>query len=589
MAELSELLKRQIALLPEKPGCYLMKDEEGTIIYIGKAKVLKNRVSQYFLRPQVGKVQAMVSHVHTFDFIIVHTNQEAFILEMNLIKAHHPRYNIMLMDDSHYPYIALRRSDAMLKIARNSKDRRYYYFGPFPSGLAAYKTIDLLSSLYPTRKCATLPKKACLYYHLGECLAPCENKIDESTYEELYSKIKLFLSGNISEAKKILKERMDKASAEERYEDAGEYLSTIKALEETVAKQAVETSADKTSRDVFALATRDGYLALSVLTYRQGMLLGKKSMVVPEWGDNAEQAKDLVEEYYQNSDLPSEAVALFPDFEEDLSAIYPETHFFSPKEGRLMEQIDLAALNASSSLAAHFNSARLEDDNQALLEELGKLLGIKTPYVIELFDNSHLQGSSPVGALVVYVNGERDKSRYRKFHLDEEVAGDDFHSMEEVTSRRYKRLRDEGLAYPDLILVDGGLPQVEACLSSLTKLGVDIPVAGLYKNDRHQTEGLVDKGGKSYPLDQKSPLFFLLMRMQDEVHRYAISFHKAERSKNMKSTLFDGVEGIGAVRKEKLRKHYPTLESLKSASESELAQFLPSEVARALYEKAQKL
>ena len=274
---------------------------------------------------------------------------------------------------------------------------------------------------------------------------------------------------------------------------------------------------------------------------------------------------------------------------EEFSSIYPEARVVSPKEGRLLEQIDLAALNARQGLDNHFMSARLNDDNNALLESLGEMLHIETPYRIELFDNSHLQGSNPVGAMVCYINGEPVKGMYRKFHLDEQDAGDDYHSMVEVVTRRYRRLKEENLSYPDLILTDGGLSQVHATLEALKSIEVEIPVYGLYKNDKHQTEGIVDKEGNAYPLDSKSPLFFLLMRMQDEVHRFAISFHKAERLKSMHSSIFDDVKGIGEKRKELLRKNYPTIDSLKNASLAELKQILPDEVATALYTKINAL
>jgi excinuclease ABC subunit C len=586
---LTEKLKRLIALLPDKPGVYQMKDADDKIIYIGKAKNLKRRVSQYFLRPQTGKVFAMVSHVDHFDFIIVHTDKEAFILEMNLIQTYYPRYNIMMMDDSHYPYIALRRNDAFLKIARRATDKRYFYFGPFPNATDAYKTIDLLNSLYPTRKCQTMPKKPCLYYHMGQCLAPCVNKIEDAVYQKLYDDIKRFLDGEVGDVMSSLKAKMLQASEEERYEDAENYKETIEAVERTIAKQTVEINSDRTNRDVYAYAEREGYIALSILTYRRGLLLGKKVQVVPEFGDLNEQVSELAEQYYQNNDLPSEILCNIPGFAEDFLSVYPEAKVLSPKEGRLLEQIDLATLNARQGLDAHFMSARLNDDNLALLEELGKLLNIKTPYRIELFDNSHLQGSSPVGAMVCYINGEPAKGMYRKFHLDEKDAGDDYHSMEEITFRRYSRLKEENLSYPDLILVDGGLTQVHACLDALKRAGADIPVYGLYKNDRHQTEGVVDANEKTYPLDNKSPLFFLLMRMQDEVHRFAITFHRAERKRNMHSDLFDGVQGLGEKRKETIRKHYPTIDALKNASLSELQQILPDEVAEALYQKIRSL
>lgn len=582
---ISEKIKRLISLLPNEPGVYLMKDSDDKIIYIGKAKNLKNRVSQYFLRPQIGKVAAMVSHADHFDFIIVHTDKEAFILEMNLIQTHYPRYNIMMMDNSHYPYIAIRREDAFLSIARRANDpKHYYYFGPFPNAKDAFKVIDLLNRIYPTRKCKNLGKKVCLYYHLGQCLAPCEKKVESEVYQDLYAKIKTFLDGNASEVLKEYEEKMIKASEELRFEDAKYAKDIIDSIKRITSKQSVEISTDRTSRDVFAYSERDGYLALSILTYRNGMLLGKRNIVVSSFLDGASQAIEMIEEYYQKNDMPKE-IACNIEGVNEINEIYPEIKIISPKEGRLMEQVNIAALNAKEGLDRHFVSARLEDDNNALLEELGSLLGIKTPYRIELFDNSHMQGSNPVGAMVCYINGEPIKQMYRKFHLEKENAGDDYHSMIEVVTRRYKRLKDENLEYPDLILTDGGLPQVHATLNALNAIDVDIPVYGLYKNDKHQTEGIIDNDGVIYPLDNKSPLFFLLMRMQDEVHRFAISFHKNERLKSMHSSLFDGIKGIGEKRKETLRRNYPTIDSLMNASLQELKQILPEEAAKALYEK----
>ena len=582
---LSEKLKRLIALLPEKPGVYQMKDAADKIIYIGKAKNLKKRVSQYFLRPQSGKVAAMVSHVDHFDFIIVGSDREAFILEMNLIQTHYPRYNIMLMDDSHYPYIALKRhNDPFLKIARSSKDPKYFYFGPFPSSSSANDTLRLLNKIYPTRKCRSIPKKPCLYYSMGQCLAPCIHDLDPEETNRLYFEIKKFLGGDNSEVKADLKRRMAEASERLDFETAAEYKKTLDALEYTSSKQTVELTADSTPRDVFAFAEREGYRSLAILTYRRGMLLGKTSHVVASFGEIEEQMAELILQYYQNHDLPKEVVARLEGLKEELQSVY-DVEVLSPKEGRLLEMIHIAELNARQSLDAHFMTARLEDDNLALLEELGKLLSIPTPYRIELFDNSHLQGSSPVGAMVCFINGSPAKKMYRKFHLSEEDAGDDYHSMVEITSRRYGRLVEEQLDLPDLILTDGGLPQVHATLEGLGKAGADIPVYGLFKNDKHQTEGLIDREGNKYPIDQKSPLFFLLMRMQDEVHRFAISFHRQQRSKAMAASIFDGVPGLGEKRREMLRKHYPTLEALLNAPLSEFLQILPAESANALYEK----
>lgn len=589
MKDLSEKLRAEISLLPDNPGVYEMKNAEDKIIYIGKAKNLRKRVSQYFLRPQEGKVAAMVSHVDHFDFIIVHTDKEAFILEMNLIQTYYPRYNIMLMDDSHYPYIAIKRNDGYLKISRNTKDKHYFYYGPFPASGDAYKTIDLLNSLYPTRKCKTLGKKPCLYYHLGQCLAPCVKRIDNEKAASLYEQIKRFLDGDTSEVISLLKAKVAKASDEERFEDAKYYYDILKAIEATTSKQTVEMNSDKTNRDVIGFATRDGYLCLAILTYRKGILLGKKALVVPSFGSITEQIPQLIEEYYQEREQPTELAINLSSFEEDFSAIYPDIKIIHPKEGRLLSQIDLATLNARQGLDSHFMSARLDDDKVELLEALGKLLSIPTPYRIELFDNSHLEGSSAVGAMVCFINGSPNKKMYRKFHLSTIDAGDDYHSMKEVVYRRYKRLKEEGSSFPDLILADGGISQVHAALEGLKEANVDIPVFGLYKNSRHETEGIIDRFENAYPLDNRSPLFFLLMRMQDEVHRFAISFHKQVRSKRMGKSVFDGISGIGGVRKEALRKHYPTIDSLKKTSLEELKQLLPQDVAVRLYERIKEL
>ena len=584
---LSEKIKSLIALLPDRPGVYQMKDADDRIIYIGKAKNLKKRVSQYFLRPQSGKVAAMVSHVDHFDFIIVSSEKEAFILEMNMIQTHYPRYNIMLMDDSHYPYIALKKhGDVLLKIARNSKDPNFFYFGPFPSASACYQTMELLNKIYPTRKCRTIPSKPCLYYSMGQCLAPCIHGVNEKQNNELYVEIKRFLGGDTSAARAALREKMEEAASKLDFEMAGECKKTLDAIEYVTAKQTVEFAGDTVSRDVVAFASREGYLAFAVLTYRKGMLLGKSIHVVPVFGDLQEQVCDLCLQYYSNHDAPKEIVARVASLKEEVESVYEGVTVIYPKEGRLSDVVSMAELNARQALDSHFMTARLDDEAEELLENLATLLGIRLPLRIELFDNSHLQGSSPVGAMVCYINGKPAKKMYRKFHLDPQVAGDDYHSMVHVVKRRYARLKAENQSMPDLILTDGGLPQVRATKEGLKEAGVDtIPAFGLFKNDKHQTEGLIDENGNVFPIDSKSPLFFLLMRMQDEVHRFAITFHRNERSKAMKKDLLDGIPGIGEKRKELIRRHYSSRDALVSANVEELAQLLPMESAVALHKK----
>ncbi len=583
---MNELLKRQIALLPDHPGVYQMKDETGKIIYIGKAKNLKKRVSQYFLRPQTGKVAAMVSHVFSFETIAVKSEKEAFILEMNMIKEHLPRYNILMVDDSHYPYIALRKKDAVLTISRKTGDKRYVYFGPYPSSSGAYQTIDIANKIFPTRKCRTLGKKPCLYYHMGECLAPCIKPLGEEDSRKLYEEVRAFLSGDKKEAIAECKKKMLKASEECLFEEAEEYKKMYLALKSTAEAQAVEGGSAKKDYDVIGYSKREGYFCIAVLLYRGGRLLGKESMVYGAFQDgDAEEVAERLAEYYLRREPPREIVLSFPGLKEELEPLLENVAVSMPKEGILLGEIEMAAFNAREGLDAHFASARLHDDSLALLEELGKLLGIATPYRIELFDNSHLQGQEAVAAEVCYVNAEPAKKNYRKFVLRPEDAGDDYHSMAEAVGRRYARLKEENQEMPDLLLLDGGLAQVHAALEGLKAAGVAIPCFGLFKNGRHETSGLVGRDGKEYPLDKSSPLFFLLMRMQDEVHRYAISFHRERRSKAMAKDIFSDIKGLGPVRQETLRRHYASLDGLLSASKEELSQFLPPDVAERLFEK----
>lgn len=582
---LTEELRRLISLLPDSPGCYLMKDEAGKIIYVGKAKSLKKRVSQYFLRDQVGKVAAMVSHVARFDTIRVSSDKEAFILEMNLIKQYVPRYNVMLVDDSHYPYIALSKKDARLSIERRADKKGKFYFGPFPSSHEAYLTIDLLNSLYPTRKCDSLPTRACLYYHMGLCLAPCINKVDEKAYEELYAKIKSFLDGNVQEVISDLTSKMEKAAARLDYEEAGRYKKTIDAVRNTVSKQTVEVDSDRTDRDVYAYKTREGYLSIARLTYRKGRLLGKKSYVVPLMGEPNEEATYHILSFYESEPLPSEVSTAIEGFDEAFREIYPEGKSIHPKEGRLLDQIAIASLNAQSALDHHFATKGASEESDALLSSLGELLHIEAPSWIELFDNSHLQGEEAVASEVAFVNAAPAKRLYRKFKLSDEAAGDDVASMKEAVRRRYSRLKEEGGPFPDLLLLDGGITQVRAAAEALREAGVELAHYGLYKNDRHETEGIVDEEGNTYPLDRKSPLFFLLMRMQDEVHRFAIGFHRERRGKRMLSSIYEGINGVGKKREAVLRERYPTADSLRAVSVEELSQLVPKEVALLIKEK----
>lgn len=575
-------VKALITNLKHLPGVYLMHNAKDEIIYIGKAKDLYNRVSQYFLRPQAGKVAKMVFDVDYFETIITKTEKEALILEMNLIQTHYPKYNILLKDDSHYPYIALhKKGDPFLTIKRNNKDRNYDYFGPFPSGKSARGTIELLNKIFPLRKCSPLKKEPCLYYHLGQCLAPCIKPVDSSVYETIVEQIKRFFKGDSTTIKREYEKKMLDASSEQKYELAAEYKKIVDYIEHISAAQNVESN-DHKDYDVFAYATRDNYLALSVIVYRDGMVLGKNSFVVERFDELGEQVQDLILQYYQKHTTPVEIVIN----DENVIALlsdYLDSRIESVTRGHRFELVSMALENAQNALDEYYLSPRIDENKIALLEELGQILNIDTPLRIELFDNSHLQGSNPVGAVVTFINGEPAKSLYRKYHIEWSEGKDDLKSMKEVVWRRYKRMKEENKTFPSLILLDGGLNQINAAKEALNDLDVSIPIYGLYKNDKHQTEGIIDEYGQKYKIENKS-LFFMLTRMQDEVHRFAISFHRSLRDKSFKNSILDGVKGLGEKRKEIILRNYQDIKTLKNASVEELKQFLPVDVALSLYQ-----
>ncbi len=585
---MNEVLSKEIELLSESPGTYLMYNVNNKVIYVGKAKNLRKRVSQYFLRPQVGKVARMVREVDHFETIQTSSEKEALLLEINLIQKHYPRFNILLKDGKSYPYIGIKKDDFVcLKIMHDDKDKSYRYFGPFPNAGACYEVIDLLNRIYPLRKCKVLKSSPCLYYHLGQCLGPCVNKIDDKVYEDILKEIEDFLNGNDDTKRKEIYNLMIKESNEMNYEKAAEYKKTLDAIDHVILKQSVQ-SFDYVDRDVFAVSARDNYICLAVLTYRKGKLLGKNLFVLEESDDINEETIELIAQYYQKHSLPKEVVVANSDIVDILGTIL-NAKVLTYSQGPKLELINIALKNAKAGLDEHFETARLDDDKLSLLNELGELLHIDTPYTIELFDNSHIQGSNAIGAMVCYVNGEKAKKLYRKFHIEHEETRDDYASMHEIIKRRYKRLQEENKDFPDLIIVDGGLGQIHAASKALEELGLNINLAGLYKNDKHQTEGLMDKEGNKYIVQTKSPLFFFLVRMQDEVHRYAITFHKELRSKSMVSSVFDDVKGLGKKRKELLFSRYPTIKDIQEASLEELEQILPKDVVLNIKDALEKL
>lgn len=581
----TEIVKRKIELLPDHPGCYLMKNKDGTIIYVGKAKSLVKRVKQYFTRPQEGKVFRMVLEVTDFDTIETDSEKESLLLEINLIQKYYPKYNIMLKDGKMYPYIALKKmGDPYLKIARNDRDKSFSYFGPFPNSGSAYRMIDLLNKIYPLRKCKNIPNRACLYYHLGQCMGPCINDISKSDNKDMISHITKFLNGDASEVKQEITAKMRAAANDLRFEEAQEYKETLDTIEHVLSSQKIMMQ-DHIDRDIVGYSQRDGYISILFLLYRKGVLLGKNLFVVEKFDDINSELTDYIYQFYLNHPKPKELIIS----EKSIADILESSlgiKVIVPSRGVKKDLLFMALENAKAGLDEHFMTARLEDDNLKLLEELGNMLNISTPLDIELYDNSHLQGTEAIGAMVKFINGVKVPSMYRKYKIRQENKRDDLASMEEVLTRRLTRLKEENSKMPDLIIVDGGMTQVEIAYNVREQLNVNVNIAGLAKNDKHETDALINGNtGEFIPLNHKSPLFFMLMRMQDEVHRFAISYHRHKREKSFFETIYDDIPGIGKKRRIQLLSAYPTLDSLKSVTLEELKQIIPEESAKLILEK----
>ena len=587
---MNDILKKQIELLPDQPGCYLMHNADDEIIYIGKAKNLKKRVSQYFLRMHSGKTAAMVSHVDHFETIITKSEKEALILEMNLIQKNHPRYNILLMDDKHYPYIAIHKNveNPYVSLSRNVKDKKCLYFGPYPNSSAAFKVIDLINKLFPLRKCHNVPKSPCLYYHIGQCLAPCVKSVNKEKYEEIVDNIADFLKGKNQDLIKDLKEKIRRHSENLEFERAQEYKKMLDSINHITEKQNVEFK-DKINRDFFSFHTRENYIAIALFSYREGILLSKRSFCYELIGEINEFVSEIIYQYYSINAIPNEVIVSNEEIKDNLMNYFENANVFAPTKGKLHDVLDICEINAKEALDEHFLTAKLDDDVLNLLDKLGNILHIKTPTRIELFDNSHLQGTNAIGAMVVFINGIPYKKLYRKFNIQGVNKKDDLSSMRETLTRRYKRVKEENGQMPDLIIVDGGKGQIETALEVKKALNLPFSIAGLVKTSKHRTSALMDENFNEYYLDNEKKLFLLLTRMQDEVHRYAITTHIKKRNKSVFNSVFDDVDGIGEKRKEQLIKAFPSISELKNAKIEELEQIIPKESAKLLYEKVRKL
>lgn len=566
-----------------------MKDKNGTIIYVGKAKILKNRVRSYFTGSHDTKTERLVSEIVDFEYIVTESNIEALLLEINLIKKNDPKYNIMLKDDKTYPFIKITNEEyPRLLITRKVLKDKAYYFGPYPDVGAANETKKLLDRLFPLRKCKVLPKEVCLYYHMGQCLAPCVFQIPKDTYPKMVKEIKQFLNGGHSEIQAELTQKMETAAAEMNFEQAAEYRDQIRAIETVMTRQKM-TQADQMDRDVFGYAVDKGWMCVQVFFVRQGKLIERDVSLFPFYNEAPEDFLTYIGQFYQENQhfIPKE-VLIPDDIDQESVEALLDTKVLQPKRGEKKKLVDLAGKNARVALQEKFQLIqRKEERTIGAVEKLGNAMNIPTPVRIEAFDNSNIQGSDPVSAMVVFIDGRPAKNEYRKYKIKTVKGPDDYASMREVIYRRYSRVLKEGLAFPDLIVIDGGKGQVDVARDVLeNQLGLDIPIAGLAKNDKHKTSELLFGPELAViDLERNSPEFFLLQRIQDEVHRFAITFHRQLRSKNSFSSKLDGVPGLGPKRKKLLLKEFKSLKNIQQATLEEIHQLgIPLPVAEAVKE-----
>ncbi|KKO50937.1 excinuclease ABC subunit UvrC [Paenibacillus sp. DMB20] len=663
-----ENIRNKLALLPDLPGCYLMKNGEGKIIYVGKAKVLKNRVRSYFTGSHDGKTQRLVSEIRDFEYIVTGSNMEALILECNLIKTHQPRYNVLLKDDKTYPYLKItNEAHPRLEVTRKVLKDKAKYFGPYPNAYAAHQTKKLLDRMYPLRKCDVMPKDVCLYYHMGQCMAPCVKEIPQTAYEEITKEIQSFLSGGHEEVKKELHRKMEEAAEDLYFERAKELRDQIRHIDAIMEKQKI-TTADSRDRDVFGYAVDKGWMCVQILYMRQGKMVQRNASVFPYYGDAYSDFMSFVTQYYSdNPALPQEILLPAPAVDDEAQeqtasaadsasgsepaqvagavdeadeirmteadeADAAETKQAAaadevsteqehgvragavdaaggaealqewigvkvhvPQRGLKRQMVGMASQNAKVSLDEKFRLIERDEERTTIAAaNLGEVIGLDVLHRIEAFDNSNIQGTNPVSAMVVFIDGKPAKKEYRKYKIRSVQGPDDYETMREVVRRRYERVLKENLPMPDLIVVDGGKGQISAAVDVLeNELGLFIPVCGLVKDAKHKTAQLmVGDPPEPVSLPRDSQEFYLLQRIQDEVHRFAISFHREQRGKSMVTSKLDSIPGIGEKRRKLLLKHFGSVKKIKEASVEDfralsIGEKLANEILRALNDPEQ--
>lgn len=589
--DIRENIKKKLALLPDSPGCYLMKDKTGTIIYVGKAKILKNRVKSYFRGEKFGKTKLLVQNIVDFEYIVTGSEKEALLLEINLIKKYDPKYNIIFRDDKQYPYIMLTYDKypelSIVRPNKRTKRKNVKLFGPYPNGFAAKKIVQILNRMYPLKKCKTFKDDLCLYYHIGECLGYCKLDIDKSIMDNIVLEITSFLNGNYHDIYNKLEKEMLSASEKLNFEKAKDIKEVMEYIKVVLEKQKIDFN-DNINRDIFNYYVYKDYISVQVLHSRNGNLVERDSYVYELNEDELDVMNNFIISFYEQDDRFKPREILVPSgLDNDLLSEVLNIHVLTPVKGDKKRLLDMAEENAKIKIEDKIKLIK-NDYNRTVhaCEELSKKIGFEV-HRIESFDNSHLFGNFRVSGMVVFIDGRKSTKDYRKYKIISD-AKDDYHMMQEVIERRYARVINDDLKAPDLILVDGGLIQINATKEVLDNLALNIPVYGMQKNDKHRITHLVSPRGEFIEVEKNSDLFHFLETISEEVHRFAISYHKEIRSKGTFSSKLDEIPGIGKQRKKELLKKFGTLKGILEAKEEELEKIVPKSVIPVLKEYLQK-
>ena len=577
--------KEKLALVPTKPGSYQMKNKDGVVIYVGKAKNLQRRLRSYFTRTVTGKTKMLVEDIDDFEYIVTSSELESLILEITLIKKYDPKYNILLRDDKSYPYIELTNDKyPTLKIVRNvhRKKNKNHLYGPYPNVSAARKTVNMINRIYPLRKCDKLKKDLCLYYHIGECLGYCKKDIDPTVIEEMKKEITTFLKGDPTNITEKIKADMETASNNMNYEKALELKGMLDDIEVTLKRQKIDLNKGY-NFDMVNFYYDNNYLSIELFFIRDGLLFGRHNEIISSLGDISNEVIEYLIKFYDKGILPHEL--LVPtDIDSELLSNYFEIKVNCPQKGKLKSLLDLCGENAKEQMELQEETLKKDDEERLkAITELKELLGLEKLSRMESFDNSHLFGTFYVGGMVVFDDFLPNKDLYRKYKISTDVK-DDLGAMREVIYRRYFKTLMEEAYTPDLIVMDGGKLQISVCKEVLDSLGLKIPIIGLVKDKNHRTNQIMNDSYEILDVSKDSKLFLFLTRIQDEVHRYAITYHRNIKAKGALSSILDVVPGIGEVRKKELLKKFCSLKKMREASIEELSTVVGKEVAEKLKE-----